>query len=47
MVFVSTSCSLFTKTHDFCGDNGTVVVFVGFGDFSKEEVFDDKVGFGL
>ena len=47
IVFVSTSCSLFTKTQDFCGESGTVVVFVGFGDLSNDEVLDDKGGFGL
>jgi len=44
---VSTSCSLLTKTQDFWGDNGTVVVFVGFGDLSNDDVFEDIVGFGL
>lgn len=46
IVFVSTSCSLLTETQDFWGDNGTVVVLVGFGDLSND-VFDDIVGLGL
>ncbi len=47
IVFVSTSCSLLTKTQDFWGDNGTVVVFVWLGDFNNDDVFEDIWGLGL
>ncbi len=47
IVLVSTSCSLLTKTHDFWGDNGTVVVLVGLGDLSNDDVLEDMGGLGL
>ncbi len=47
IVFVSTSSSLFPRTQDFWGDNGTVVVFVGLGDLSNEDVLEEIGGLGL